>query len=483
MYGAHYMGIASPAHAKCFKEMRCLWMRFNKCMKQLNKYIIPLLGSLVMAAPILAVADELAEIKALKERLTALEAKLTEQDKKVEQRTTTLATEIQQSRIGQLIPEKKELKSQWGMGPAASSVYNVPGGISLGGYGEMNYRALVADAQGKADKGDLLRLVTYVGYKFNDNILFNSEIELEHGNTEEMGGDSGEDSGEVAVEFAYMDFLVQKEFNVRAGSVLIPMGFINEIHEPTYFYGVVRPDVERYIIPSTWNEMGAGLFGQADMAGKLEYRTYLVNGLRASRFEDSGIREGRQAGNKALFEDVAWTSRLDYSPEAIPGFMVGSSFWIGNSGQNEDFNGSTPNVRTIIGEAHAQYRYRQLSMRALGAWTGIDDAATVSTANGETIADRQNGWYVEAAYDVLPHLVRGTRQSVEPFFRYEQLDTQAAVPSGFTRNDSLDKQIYTVGVSYKPVDKVVIKADYKNYQTDGPTPTADEVAVGLGFVY
>jgi predicted porin len=79
--------------------------------------------------------------------------------------------------------------------------------------------------------------------------------------------------------------------------------------------------------------------------------------------------------------------------------------------------------------------------------------------------------------------VRGTRQSVEPFFRYEQLDTQAAVPSGFTRNDSLDKQIYTVGVSYKPVDKVVIKADYKNYQTDGPTPTADEVAVGLGFVY
>jgi hypothetical protein len=325
--------------------------------------------------------------------------------------------------------------------------------------------------------------VTYVGYKFNDNILFNSEIELEHGNTDEMGGDSGEDSGKVSVEFAYMDFLAEKEFNVRAGSVLIPMGFINEIHEPTYFYGVVRPDVERYIIPSTWNELGAGFFGQAEAAGKLEYRTYLVNGLRASRFEDSGIREGRQSGNKALFEDVAWTGRLDYSPDAIPGLLVGSSFWIGNSGQNEDFNDSTPNVRTIVGEAHAQYRYRQLSLRALGAWTGIDDAATVSTANGETIADRQNGWYVESAYDVLPHLVRGTRQSVEPFFRYEQLDTQASVPSGFARNDSLDKQIYTVGVSYKPVDKVVIKADYKNYQTDGPTPTADEVAVGLGFVY
>lgn len=483
MYGAHYMSIAASLIAKCPRLQGVECKPPCNYMKYLIKNTFLAVSCLAAGLPTLSVADDQAEIKLLKERLAALESKLNEQDKKVEERTTTLATELQQSRIGQLIPEKKELKSQWGMGPAASSVYNVPGGISLGGYGEMNYRGFVDDAQGKSNQGDLLRLVTYVGYKFNDNILFNSEIELEHGNTEAMGGVSGEDSGEVAVEFAYMDFLLEKQFNVRAGSVLIPMGFINEIHEPTYFYGVLRPDVERYIIPSTWNEMGAGFFGQGDVAGKLEYRTYLVNGLRASRFEDSGIREGRQSGNRALFEDVAWTARLDYSPEAISGLTVGSSFWLGNSGQNEDFNGSNPNVRTIIGEAHAQYRYRQLSLRALGAWTGIDDAATVSAANGETIADRQNGWYVEGAYDVLPYFVRGTRQSVEPFFRYEQLDTQGSVPSGFTRNASLDKQIYTFGVSYKPVDKVVIKADYKNYQTDGPTPTADEVAVGLGFVY
>ena len=483
MYGAHYMSIAASLDAKCPRLQGDENRLHCNYMKSIIKNTFLAVACSAAVLPTLSLADDQAEIKLLKERLAALESKLNEQDKKVEERTTTLATELQQSRIGQLIPEKKELKSQRGMGPAASSVYNVPGGISIGGYGEMNYRALVDDAQGKSDKGDILRLVTYVGYKFNDNILFNSEIELEHANTEEMGGDSGDESGKVSVEFAYMDFLLEKEFNVRAGSVLIPMGFINEIHEPTYFYGVLRPDVERYMIPSTWNELGFGFFGQTEAAGKLEYRTYLVNGLRASRFEDSGIRDGRQSGNKALFEDVAWTARLDYSPEAISGLTVGSSFWVGNSGQNEDFNGSTPNVRTIVGEAHAQYRYRQLSLRALGSWTGIDDAATVSAANGETIADRQNGWYVEAGYDVLPYFVRGTRQSVEPFFRYEQIDTQAAVPAGFARNESMDRQIYTVGFSYKPVDKVVIKADYKNYQTDGSTPTADEVAVGLGFVY
>jgi hypothetical protein len=156
---------------------------------------------------------------------------------------------------------------------------------------------------------------------------------------------------------------------------------------------------------------------------------------------------------------------------------------MGNSGQNEQFDGSYPNVFTMIGEAHAQYRYRQLQLRALGAWTGIDDATQVSAQNGETIGSRQDGWYLEAAYDVLPHLVSGTRQSVAPFFRYEQVDTQAAVPAGFTRDPSLANTIYTVGLSYKPIDKVVIKADYKNYQSEGSSPPADVVAVGLGFVY
>jgi opacity protein-like surface antigen len=430
-----------------------------------------------------AQADDKAELQALKEKLAALEAKIEAQEKKSDEQTATLATEIKQTRIGQLIPEKAELKSQWGLGPAASGVYNVSSGLSIGGYGEANFRSFVDDAQGKKNTADLLRLITYFGYKFNDNIVFNSEIEYEHATTEEIGGTSGEDGGEVEVEFAYLDFLVQQEFNVRAGSVLIPMGFINEIHEPPYFFGVMRPEVERLIIPTTWNEIGAGFFGQGDVAGKLEYRTYLVNGLRASRFEDSGIREGRQLSNRALMEDVAWTGRVDYSPNVVPGLMVGGSFWVGNSGQNEDFAGSTPNVRTMIGEAHAQYRYRQLSLRALGSWTGVDDADILSQASGETIAERMNGWYVEAGYDILPHLVSGTRQSLSPFVRFESLDTQASVPSGFTRNASMDKQIYTIGLSYKPIDKVVVKADYRNFQTDGQTPTADEVAVGVGFVY
>ena len=200
-----------------------------------SSYILcTLLLGMFITSP--AHGDDAQEIQLLKERLAQLEEKLAKQDKKVDETTATLASEIQQTRIGQLIPEKKELKSQWGMGPAASSVYNAPGGLSLCGYGEMVYQSFVDDANGKSDQADALRLVSYIGYKFSDNILFNSEIELEHGNTTAMGGDSSADEGKVAIEFAYMDFLLEKEFNVRAGSVLIPIGFINEIHEPTYFF-------------------------------------------------------------------------------------------------------------------------------------------------------------------------------------------------------------------------------------------------------
>ena len=73
---------------------------------------------------------------------------------------------------------------------------------------------------------EVITAVLYFGYKFNDRFLFNSEIEFEHGSTE--------DDGEVSVEFAYLDYLWRKPLNVRAGLLLLPLGFVNELHEPSY---------------------------------------------------------------------------------------------------------------------------------------------------------------------------------------------------------------------------------------------------------
>lgn len=423
------------------------------------------------------------EIADLKRRIEELERKQARDSKALQEKTTTLAGEIEQTKLGRILPEKAELKSTWGMGPAASSVYQVKQGLSLGGYGEANYRSFVSDAQGKNDQTDMLRLISYVGYKFNDNILFNSEIEFEHGTTDDIGGDDGDDEGEVSVEFAYLDFLMDQAINARVGMVLIPMGFLNEMHEPNTFHGVLRPEVERLIIPSTWRENGFGIFGETDVSGRLAYRSYIVNGLRAGRFDENGIRDGRQKGNRALFEDVAWTSRVDYSPDYLDGSEWGASFWFGNSGQDETFAGEEPNVQTLLGETHVQYHREQLELRALGAWGSLDDTELLSTELGETVADYFYGWYVEAAYNILPHLASESTHYLAPFFRFESFDTQAGVPDGFTANESLDKTVYTAGLTYKPIPNVVLKLDYRNIGTDGESETADEVAFGMGFAF
>jgi hypothetical protein len=181
-----------------------------------------------------------------------------------------------------------------GFGPAASKVYKVRQGVSLGGYGEVLYENFASETQsdvpsGLTDQIDALRAIVYVGYKFSDKILFNSEVEFEHGSTEE--------GGSVSVEFAYLDYRLSPQVGVRAGLLLPPMGFLNEIHEPPAFLGALRPVTEQLIIPSTWRENGIGVFGGTE---SFNYRAYLINGLDATGFTaEEGLREGRQNGAEA----------------------------------------------------------------------------------------------------------------------------------------------------------------------------------------
>lgn len=432
-----------------------------------------LCGTLVLGSAKHAVADTLSELTALKARVEELESRIKEEQEK----TTVLADEVAETKVRRLVPEKKELKSEYGFGPSASSVYRVDQGISLAGYGELYYQDFVGNAGSNRDRADALRAVGYAGYRFNDWILMNSEIEFEHGSTEAAA--SGE-QGSVSVEFSYLDMFLAQEANVRAGLVLIPMGFINEIHEPAYFHGVQRPELERTLIPTTWREIGAGAFGK--IGSEFEYRTYLVNGMRANGFTPSGIRGGRQSGIEAIAEDIAWVGRADYTPgAAIPGLLVGTSWYLGNSGQDDVFAGTAPNVRTMMLEGHAQYRVSSLELRALGVWMALDDSAPLSQALGQTIGDRQNGWYLEAAYDVLPLFGDPRGHYLAPFVRYESIDTQASVPTGFVRDLAQRRAVRSLGLTYKPISQVAIKAEYRDFDVDGPTDGPDSVYLGLGF--
>ncbi|NOY45521.1 MAG: hypothetical protein GXP50_08745 [Deltaproteobacteria bacterium] len=388
----------------------------------------------------------------------------------LERRIQILSEEIQKIKNELAVSEEPGYSSSYGLGPAASKIYKVSKGLSVGGYGEGYYSALVSDRNGRADRADLQRFILYAGYKFTDRILFNSEIEFEHASTGE--------GGEVAVEFAALDFLLSDRVNVRVGEVLIPMGITNELHEPTLFHGVQRPQVERDVIPTTWREMGVGLFG--DLTDAVSYKLYLVNGLDAAGFGSTGVRSARQNASKTRADDWALVARLDYEP--VLGVTVGGSAYWGDSGQNQEFGGDERDVFTQIYELHGQYRRRGLELKALVSWIDVDDARALSQAAGSEVAENVLGWYAEAAYDVLPLLVPGTTAYLAPFFRYERVEFDQARGPGVDAGPSQDYGVSVLGLTYKPIPNVVLKADYRNFVAKDE-PRADEINLGFGFIF
>jgi hypothetical protein len=396
-----------------------------------------------------------------------------------ERKTDILASEVEKLKTQLYIPDKREYKVQYGYGPAASEVYRVNQGLSIGGYGEWVFSDYSQDKKSTIDN---LRAVIYAGYKFNDWIILNNEFEFEHGTT----GEGSEEKGEVSVEFSYLDFLLNDYANVRAGLTLVPMGFINEIHEGPTYHGNYRPEVERTIIPTTWREIGAGVFGQ--LAPGLQYRMYGMNGLNAEGFTSAGIREGRQSGSKAIAEDFAFTGRVDYDMPFAPGLLAGASAWVGNSGQGYEYSSQAygrqeVNALTQLYEGHLQWHWQGIEMRALGAFGSIGNAAQLSAAKGETIGSQNYGWYTEAAYNVMPWLWKDTAQYIAPFFRYESYNTLASVPDGFDDYDGLyNRWIYQAGLTYKPIENVAVKFDYQNFNS-AAKKLPDQFNLGIAFMY
>jgi len=262
--------------------------------------------------------------------------------------------------------------------------------------------------------------------------------------------------------------------------VLMPMGMINRIHEPLFYFGNHRPVVDQLIIPTTWREMGVGLFGA--ITPNLTYTAYVTNGLNAKGFTSDGIREGSGGGSLALAENFGYVAQVNYEPKAIPGVTVGGAAFIGNSGQDQVYNGQKPNVFTQLYETHVQWRYRGMEFRTLGSWGHINDAGILSAAKGETIGSQNYGWYSEVGYDVLPLMFKDTPQYLAPFFRYEKYNTIAKAPEGYSSDPTKNQRVFQVGLQYKPIPQVVVKADYRNFSAaSGSLP--DDFNLGFGFIF
>ncbi len=395
------------------------------------------------------------------------------------QEIEALKEEIRRLRLEMAMPEV-ELKSYFGLGPAASKIYYTPRGLSIAGYGEIIYENYLHDS--KTDRGDVLRFIPYIGYKFTDKILVNSELEIEHAGI----GNVGSRNPEVYVEFLYLDFIIRGGFNLRTGLFLLPTSRMNEYHEPSVFFGALRPDVERFIIPTVWREIGVMAYGEVSRG--LSYKFALVNGLRTDLISD-WIASGRQRGATVNFDKFALTGRIDF--EVSKGLIFGGSVYYGGGsdkagGSEKGGESATFGLFTVEG----LYQFKNLSVKGLYAYGNAKGNDSYNSRQGR--ASKVYGWYAEAGYNFVPLINPESLISFSPFVRYERYNLNKEVLSG-TPDSGKDRSVLTIGLDFKPHPQVVIKADYQIRNTASVRPEGkgtgkdewkiDQFNLGVGFIF
>jgi DtxR family Mn-dependent transcriptional regulator len=321
---------------------------------------------------------------------------------------------------------------------------------------------------------DFHRFVLLFTHSFSDRIRFVGELELEHAFVE-----GREEKGEIELEQAYVDFLITRGFNVRAGMILMPIGIINERHEPPVYYGVERPFIDTVIIPSTWFEAGAGIFGEVGRGWR--YRAFVAAPLDASEFSaEEGIREGRQKGAEANVSSAAVTGRLEYV--GIRGLTVGASGWSGRSGFQFQ---PRFNVPVSLAEADARFTRRRLELRGQFAQIWIDNAGllnetlALTTGVNPNIARSLRGFSLEGGHRVIESAPFG---DIGAFVRYENFDTQFRMPGGYVPLRQFDRDAWVVGANYWPDPDVAVKVDYSIVRSRSSLLKApNSFNVGLGW--
>jgi hypothetical protein len=346
---------------------------------------------------------------------------------------------------------------------SAELMLNDNTGLNIGGYGEVHFNKPFARDQKDLSALDVHRLVMFLGYNFSSKTQFVSEIEFEY-------------AKELWVEQAFLQHRINRHVNFRAGLMLVPMGIINEYHEPNTFNGVERPVIDNRISLSTWREVGLGFSGNI-LPITMKYQLYAVGGLNGYDTKgiftgSSGLREGRQKGSKAYASSPALTGKVEYY--GIKNLNIGLSGYFGKSQSKlysklpKDNEALTARAdSSVVGismiGADARYRLSGLELRGQVYYTSItnteqyNDFTGTVTGNND-LGKSMLGYYAEAGYNVFRPF-SGVDQELIPFVRYEFYDMHNSVEGDTDKNLNYQNTIITAGLTFKLNQKAVIKTD------------------------
>lgn len=359
-------------------------------------------------------------------------------------------------------------------------------GVRIGGYGEVHYNQPLSSETKNNGKLDVHRMVLLFGYGFSEKTQFVSEIEFEH-------------VKELYVEQAYLSHTFNNYLSLRAGLLLIPMGIINQYHEPPTFNGVERPGIDKKITPTTWREIGFGLTGTIQDIS-LKYQLYLVNGFNGYNGlgklnGKDGLRGGRQKGAESYISAPNYTTRFEFY--GINGLKIGASGYYGKS-QSTLYDGVDKNNSSALEQADssvvgigmfgidAQFKKSGIAIIGQLYYVSISNTEAYNEFTKNTdgslndLGSAMMGYYVEAGYDILS-LVEKSKMKLTGFVRYENYNTHTAVASGIVKNDAYNVSSITPGITLELVKGAVVKSDIMFSKSKDDDEFSKTLNLGIGI--
>jgi len=354
--------------------------------------------------------------------------------------------------------------------------------IAIAGYGDIEYvQQLDSDVRYNG-KLDIHRMVLLFGYQFNKNLKFISEIEYEH-------------VKEVFVEQAFLDYKVNKYITWRSGLILVPMGIVNERHESNTFNGVLRPSSDKYLVPTTWRELGTGFTG-IDINTSIRYQLYVLNGFNgydeSAKFNGSnGLRSGRQKAAKSYMSSPTFTAKVEYF--GYPNLVIGLASYMGKS-QSTLYDNIQKNDMVALAKADsstvginmfgldARYLKKGWTFRGQYIYTQLNNTEQYNSFGNTDLASKISGYYVEAAYNIFQQ-TKIKEQQLFAFVRYDQYNTHQKVEEKTNANEAYNRNDLTIGFTYKPTNLVAFKTDVQLKGNEASTENESFLNFGIGFAF
>jgi hypothetical protein len=369
---------------------------------------------------------------------------------------------------------KDPAQSKSELGPAASKIYFEKESIwQLGMSSELFTYQEKKGAEGTdaaVNRSNVMSVSPTLGFRLHPRLVFNSQFAFENGGSESSNTVTLQ-KGQSIVTQAYVDWLSNEtgQSGLRIGHQLIPVGWVNTRNEPTAYLSVLKPELERELIPSSWHENGLTYWVDRPRA---DVQFGIYNSIDASKFQSSSfIAGGRSQGQNAKADDVMAAVRINTK---FDWFLLGGSMLFGNGAQG---NPALRNANFNLAELHTQLKWRRFEFFGMLARGQVNDAEAISIVTGQTISQMARGYSAQLAYDLL-----GGDRKLWLFNRYSRYNLNEQVADGYNTNSELDKAALTYGLCYLPLPNLTFKVDY-TFRGNAAGTATDELALGLGIVF